>query len=55
MYGARPLKRTIQKYLEDPIAEELISKNIKPNETIHVSVKDDDHLEFHQGAGSLHQ
>ncbi len=55
LYGARPLKRTIQKYLEDPIAEELISKHIKPNEAIHVSVKDDDHLEFHQGAGSLHQ
>ena len=54
MYGARPLKRTIQKYLEDPIAEELISKKIKSNETIHVSVKDDDRLVFHQGAG-LHQ
>ncbi|MFH1258976.1 MAG: ATP-dependent Clp protease ATP-binding subunit [Elusimicrobiota bacterium] len=25
-YGARPLKRSIQKYIEDPIAEELLSK-----------------------------
>src|SRR3989338_7121891 len=50
MYGARPLRRTLQRYLEDPLAEEMISKMIKPNEIIHVSVKDDDHLIFEQGA-----
>ena len=50
MYGARPLRRTLQRYLEDPLAEEMISKRIKPNEIIHVSVKDDDHLIFEQGA-----
>ncbi len=50
MYGARPLKRTLQRYLEDPLAEEMISKRIKPNEIIHVSVKDDDRLIFEQGA-----
>jgi ATP-dependent Clp protease ATP-binding subunit ClpC len=49
MYGARPLKRTIQRYLEDPLAEEMIAKRIRPNEIVHVSVKDDEHLEFHQG------
>ncbi|MFN3966939.1 MAG: AAA family ATPase, partial [Endomicrobiia bacterium] len=27
-YGARPLQRTIQKYIEDAIAEEILSKNI---------------------------
>ncbi|MEZ4722577.1 MAG: ATP-dependent Clp protease ATP-binding subunit [Flavobacteriales bacterium] len=27
-YGARPLKRAIQKYLEDPMAEEIIKANI---------------------------
>ncbi len=27
-YGARPLQRTIQKYVEDAIAEEILSKNI---------------------------
>ena len=26
-YGARPLKRAIQKYIEDPITEEIISSN----------------------------
>ena len=50
-YGARPLKRTIQKYLEDPIAQELISKKIRANDVIHVSVKDEDHLLFEQGTG----
>ena len=50
-YGARPLKRTIQKYLEDPIAEELISKRIRANDIIHVTVKDEDHLAFQQGSG----
>jgi ATP-dependent Clp protease ATP-binding subunit ClpC len=33
-FGARPLKRAIQKYLEDPIAEEIISSNIKTGETL---------------------
>jgi ATP-dependent Clp protease ATP-binding subunit ClpC len=28
-YGARPLHRAIQKYLEDPLAEEILSMNIK--------------------------
>jgi ATP-dependent Clp protease ATP-binding subunit ClpC len=50
MYGARPLKRTIQRYLEDPLAEEMISKKIRPNEIVHVSVKDDEHLLFEQSA-----
>ncbi len=52
-YGARPLKRTLQKYLEDPIAEELISKKIRPNDIIHVTVKDEDHLAFQQGTTSV--
>jgi len=35
-YGARPLKRAIQKYLEDKLAETLISTNIKQGSTISV-------------------
>ena len=52
-YGARPLKRTIQRYVEDPLAEELIAKRIRPNEMIHVTVKDDEHLAFEQGAAKV--
>jgi ATP-dependent Clp protease ATP-binding subunit ClpC len=35
-YGARPLKRAIQKYLEDPMAEVLISANIAEGDTVSV-------------------
>ena len=33
-YGARPLKRAIQKYLEDPMAEVLIKANLKEGDTL---------------------
>jgi ATP-dependent Clp protease ATP-binding subunit ClpC len=33
-FGARPLKRAIQKYIEDPLAEELIKGNLKEGATI---------------------
>jgi ATP-dependent Clp protease ATP-binding subunit ClpC len=35
-YGARPLKRAIQKYLEDPMAEVLIKANLKEGDIINV-------------------
>jgi len=44
-FGARPLKRTIQRFLEDPLAEEIISGNLKDVSTVKVDVKGD-HLEF---------
>jgi ATP-dependent Clp protease ATP-binding subunit ClpC len=53
MYGARPLRRTLQKYLEDPIAEEIIMRSIRANEVIRVTVKDEEHLEFSQGSASI--
>ncbi len=31
-FGARPLHRAIQKYLEDPLAEEILGMNIKPGD-----------------------
>ena len=33
-YGARPLKRAIQRYIEDPLAEKIISGQIKPGGTV---------------------
>ena len=33
-YGARPLKRAIQKYIEDALAEEIINTNLKEGDTI---------------------
>ena len=36
-YGARPMRRAVERYLEDPFAEELLRGNVKPGETVHVS------------------
>ncbi|MBT1248644.1 MULTISPECIES: ATP-dependent Clp protease ATP-binding subunit [unclassified Thermosipho (in: thermotogales)] len=33
-YGARPLKRTIQRYIEDPLSEELLKGKFKENDII---------------------
>ena len=33
-YGARPLDRAIQKYLEDVLAEEILSGNLKKGESV---------------------
>jgi len=37
-YGARPLKRAIQKYLEDPLAEEIIQSKVSEGDTIKVEL-----------------
>ncbi len=44
-FGARPLKRSIQKYLEDLMAEEIIKAEIKEGDTIVVNYsKKNDHI-----------
>lgn len=48
IYGARPLKRTIQSFLEDPLAEEIIKGNFKGAGNIKVNFERD-HLVFHKG------
>lgn len=43
-FGARPLKRAIQKYIEDQLAEEIIKSSLHPGDTIvvdHDAKKDD--------------
>ena len=35
-YGARPLNRAIQKYIEDPLAEEIIQKKVKEGDLIKI-------------------
>jgi ATP-dependent Clp protease ATP-binding subunit ClpC len=39
IYGARPLRRAIMKYLEDTLAEQCLSKTLYPNTIIHVRRK----------------
>jgi len=36
-YGARPLKRVIQKSIQDPLAEMILAGTIKDGETVNVS------------------
>ncbi len=33
-FGARPLHRAIQKYLEDPLAEEILNMNVKKGDIL---------------------
>ncbi|HDN97624.1 MAG TPA: ATP-dependent Clp protease ATP-binding subunit [bacterium] len=44
-FGARPLKRTISRYLEDPLSEEILRGRFPENSTIIVDVKGN-HLTF---------
>lgn len=41
IYGARPLKRAVQRYLQDLLAEQLLQKNIKSMQKIIVDCVDD--------------
>jgi len=39
-FGARPLRRAIQRYLEDPLAQEILAKKIKPQAKITADFQD---------------
>ena len=39
MYGARPMRRAVERHLEDPFAEELLRGNVKRGETVHVAAE----------------
>ncbi len=39
-YGARPMRRAVERFLEDPLAEEILKGGLHPNEPITVSVGD---------------
>ena len=40
-FGARPLKRAIQKYIEDPLAEQIVQSNLQAGDTIKMDIKKD--------------
>ena len=40
-YGARPMRRAVEKHLEDPMAEEIIRGNLREGVTVAISAKDD--------------
>ena len=39
-YGARPMRRAVERYLEDPFAEELLRGNVKAGDVVHVAAAD---------------
>jgi ATP-dependent Clp protease ATP-binding subunit ClpB len=41
VYGARPLKRAIQKYILDPLSLEILEGKFHEGQTIKVDVKDE--------------
>jgi len=45
IYGARPMRRAVEKFLEDPLAEELLRGKIKPGDVLDVHSAGE-HLEF---------
>ena len=40
--GARPLRRAVEKYLEDSLAEEVLGGSLRKNKSIHVLITDND-------------
>ncbi|HGY55745.1 MAG TPA: ATP-dependent Clp protease ATP-binding subunit [Caldithrix abyssi] len=46
MYGARPLKRAIQKHIEDPIADELLKGAFNDGSVIQIKMKNKNELSF---------
>ena len=39
-YGARPMRRAVERYLEDPLAEELLRGSVKARDTVEVVAGD---------------
>ena len=52
VYGARPLKRVIQRFLEDPLAEAVIAKRVKSG-TVLRAFRKGEALEFEEAAAGL--
>ncbi len=51
-YGARPLKRTIQKLVQDPLAEKILGGEVLDGAAVRVDL-DGDHLVFHATQGPV--
>ena len=45
-FGARPLRRAIEHYIEDPLSEGLLQGRFKGEKLIKIDVQDEEHLKF---------
>src|ERR1700690_928180 len=50
-YGARPMRRAVERFFEDPLAEEILKGNLQEGEPIRVTA-DKDRLFFNQKAAA---
>jgi ATP-dependent Clp protease ATP-binding subunit ClpC len=50
-YGARPMRRAVERFLEDPLAEEILKGSLQPGEPIRVT-SDKEKLVFNQKAAA---
>ena len=48
VYGARPIKRTIQKYLSNPLSEKILNADFLPGDTIKISLDKKGLIEFNK-------
>jgi len=47
-FGARPLRRAIEQYVEDPLSDAILRDQIKENQVIKITRKEgEDHLDYH--------
>src|SRR5213083_3278051 len=44
--GARPLRRAIQRFIEDPLADFVLGRSLEPGSTILVERKDEDEVDI---------
>jgi ATP-dependent Clp protease ATP-binding subunit ClpC len=46
-YGARPMRRAVERFLEDPLAESLLRGEVKAGDSVNVVLKpDSEELDF---------
>ena len=45
-FGARPLRRAIERYIEDPLSENILRGQFKGKNLIKIEVQDEEHLKF---------
>ena len=43
-YGARPLRRAIQKYIEDELSEKILRKELQDGQNLQVDVKENNFI-----------
>lgn len=50
--GARPLRRAVQKFIEDPLSEEILFGRFEPGDTINVELDNNGQILFRKASGS---